>query len=105
MKNKTIFISGQIGIDPELGKLVSSNIQDETIQLMENIKAALRISKIDFSNVVKSSIYLTNIKELDIVNKIYASYFENDYPACEVFEATRLPLNANVEISMIATIE
>lgn len=100
----TIFISGQIGNDPISGKLISSDIEGETKQLMENIKLILNVAKIDFSHVVKTSIYLADINKLDSVNLIYGSYFATDYPACEIIEATTLPQNANVEISMIAAV-
>ena len=99
-----MFISGQIGNDPISGKLISSDIENETRQVMENIKPILIAAKIDFSNVVKTSIYLTNMKYISKINKIYSSYFINDFPACEVFEATALQLNAHVEISMIAKV-
>lgn len=99
-----IFISGQIGKDPKSGLLISSDIEDETKQLIENIKSILSEVKIDFSNIVKSSIYLTKIKDLDSVNKVYASYFASDFPACEIIEASALQQNAHIEISMVATV-
>lgn len=100
-----IFISGQIGNDPISGKLVSSSIENETRQVMENIKPILTAAKINFPNVIKTSIYLTDMKDLEQVNKIYSSYFSGEYPACEVFEATALQLNAHVQISMIAALK
>ena len=98
----TVFISGQIGSDPISGKLISSSIEVETKQVMENIKLILIEAKISFQNVSKSTIFLTDMNDLEQVNKVYGSYFQDKFPACEVFEATGLQLNAHVEISMIA---
>ena len=97
-----VFISGQIGSDPVSGKLISSDIAGETKQVMENLESILTAAEVDFSNVIKTSIYLTNIDDLEIVNNIYASYFKGDYPAYEVIEATALQLNAHIEISLLA---
>ena len=98
-----IFISGQIGNDPISEKLISLDIESETKQAMENIKSILSGAKVNFSHIVKTSIYLTDMNDWGRVNKVYASYFTGEFPSCEIFEASALPLNAHVEISMIAS--
>ncbi|WP_379968774.1 RidA family protein [Epilithonimonas sp. UC225_85] len=100
--NGTLYISGQIPVDPENGKLVEG-IQKETHQVMKNLKAILNAADMDFSNAVKASIFLKNMDDFAVVNEIYASYFENEiYPARETVQVSCLPKNVDVEISMIA---
>ena len=100
--NGTLYISGQIPVDPENGKLVEG-IQKETHQVMKNLKAILAAADMDFSNAVKASIFLKNMDDFAEVNEIYASYFENEiYPARETVQVSCLPKNVDVEISMIA---
>ncbi|KFC19750.1 RidA family protein [Chryseobacterium sp. FH1] len=100
--NGTLYISGQIPVDPETGKLVEG-IQKETHQVMKNLKAILTATDMDFSNAVKASIFLKNMDDFAEVNDIYASYFENEiYPARETVQVSCLPKNVDVEISMIA---
>ncbi|RZM24923.1 MAG: RidA family protein [Pedobacter sp.] len=100
--NGTLYISGQIPVDPESGKLVEG-IQKETHQVMKNLKAILTAADMDFSNAVKASIFLKSMDDFAEVNEIYASYFENEiYPARETVQVSCLPKNVDVEISMIA---
>lgn len=100
--NGTLYISGQIPVDPENGKVVEG-IQKETHQVMKNLKAILTAAEMDFSNAVKASIFLKNMDDFAVVNDIYASYFENEiYPARETVQVSCLPKNVDVEISMIA---
>ncbi len=100
--NGTLYISGQIPVDPGNGKLVEG-IQKETHQVMKNLKAILVAAEMDFSNAVKTSIFLKNMDDFAQVNEIYASYFENEiYPARETVQVSCLPKNVDVEISMIA---
>ncbi|MNK53100.1 Enamine/imine deaminase [compost metagenome] len=100
--NGTLYISGQIPVDAETGKLVEG-IQKETHQVMKNLKAILTAADMDFSNAVKASIFLKNMDDFAEVNDIYASYFENEiYPARETVQVSCLPKNVDVEISMIA---
>lgn len=102
LANGTLYISGQIPVDPETGKLVEG-IQNETHQVMKNLKAILTAADMDFSNTVKASIFLQNMDDFAVVNEIYASYFENGiYPARETVQVSCLPKNVDVEISMIA---
>lgn len=100
--NGTLYISGQIPVDPQNGKLIEG-IQKETHQVMKNLKAILKAADMDFSNAVKASIFLKNMDDFAEVNEIYASYFENEiYPARETVQVSCLPKNVDVEISMIA---
>ena len=100
--NNLIFISGQIAIDIKEGKLIAKNIFEETTIIMENIKNILAASNCTFENVVKSTIFLSDINVFDNINKVYEKYFSKPYPARETVEASRLPKNVNIEISMIA---
>ena len=100
--NGTLYISGQIPVDPESDKLVEG-IQKETHQVMKNLKAILTAADMDFSNAVKASIFLKSMDDFAEVNEIYASYFEKEiYPARETVQVSCLPKNVDVEISMIA---
>lgn len=100
--NGTLYISGQIPVDPATGKLVEG-IDKETHQVMKNLEAILRKAGMDFSNAVKTTIFLKNMDDFAIVNEIYASYFDNgQYPARETVQVSCLPKNVDVEISMIA---
>lgn len=101
----TIYCSGQIPIDPKTGKLVSGDIADETRQVMENLREVLKAAGATFRDVVKSTIYLQDLKNFSTVNEIYASYLEAPYPARATFQVAGLPLGVNVEIEMIAHVE
>lgn len=99
----TLYISGQIPLDPETGELVSGDIKKETRQSMENLKAILHEAGMTFENVVKSSIFLSDMNQFSHVNEVYGSYFNSDTaPARETVEVANLPKFVNVEISMIA---
>ena len=100
--NNLIFISGQIGIDNKKGVLIAKNIREETTIIMENIKHILKESDCTFKNVVKSSIFLSDINSFEKVNKVYENYFSKPYPARETVEVSCLPKNVNIEITMIA---
>jgi len=97
-----LFISGQIALDPNTGNVVLDDIKTETRQVMENLKAILTDAGIDFTHVVKTSIFLMNMGQFAQVNEIYGSYFKDDAPARETIQVAGLPKNVNVEISMIA---
>ena len=97
-----IFISGQIAINPTTNTLVNDNIQKETEMVMENIKNILNECNCTFDNVVKCSIFLSNMDLFTSVNEIYGSYFNEPYPARETVEVSCLPKNVNIEISAIA---
>lgn len=99
----TVYTSGQIAIDPKTGQLVSGSIAEETHQVMRNIKAVLEAAGLEFGQVLKSTIFITNMDDFGIINEVYASYFEADTaPARETVQVARLPKDVRVEISMIA---
>jgi 2-iminobutanoate/2-iminopropanoate deaminase len=97
-----LFISGQICIDPSTGNLKNRDLQEETHQVMQNIKSILSEAGMNFSNAVKTTIFLTDMNEFGVVNEIYGKYFESDFPARETVQVSALPKFVNVEISMIA---
>ena len=97
-----LFISGQIAIIPSTGALNIETIQVEATQVMENLKAVLIEAKCSFDNVVKTTIFLSDMSIFGAVNEIYGSYFTGEYPARETLAVKTLPKNVNVEISMVA---
>ncbi|MAU72686.1 MAG: reactive intermediate/imine deaminase [Pseudozobellia sp.] len=103
LSENTLYISGQIPIDPVSGNLVEGDIKLEAKQCMENLKAILNAADMGFDNVVKSSIFLADMNKFSSVNEVYGSYFdEATAPARETVEVANLPKFVNVEISMIA---
>ncbi|MCO5248013.1 MAG: Rid family detoxifying hydrolase [Chitinophagales bacterium] len=100
--NGTLYVSGQIALDAFSNTLVTDNIKNETTQVMENIRAILAAAEMDFSNIVKSSIFLSDIALFPKVNEVYGSFFDENPPARETVEVAALPRNVNVEISVIA---
>lgn len=103
LSNGTLYISGQIPINPKSGELVSGDIKLETKQSMENLKAILTEAEMTFEHVVKSSIFLSDMNQFTDVNEVYATYFNAETaPARETVEVANLPKFVNVEISMIA---
>jgi len=101
--NGTLFTSGQIAFNPATGELVLNDIKTETKQVMENLKAVLAEAEVTFKNVVKSSIFIADMKDFTSINEIYGSYFDDaTAPARETVQVACLPKNVNVEISMIA---
>lgn len=99
-----LFISGQIALVPGTGDLNNSTVGTETRQVMENLKAILTAASADFSHVVKTTIFLSDMSLFAEVNEIYGSYFSSDFPARETVAVKGLPKNVHVEISMIASI-
>lgn len=100
--NGMLFASGQIAIDPSTGVYEPADAATETRLVMANIKAILDASGLDFSNIVKTSIFLKDMNDFAVVNEVYASYFTSDFPARETVQVSVLPKNARVEISIIA---
>ncbi len=98
----TLYISGQICIDPATGELKNKDIQEETHQVMHNLKNILHTAGMDFSHVVKTTIFITDMHQFGAVNEVYGKYFERDFPARETVQVSALPKFVNVEISMIA---
>jgi 2-iminobutanoate/2-iminopropanoate deaminase len=97
-----VFISGQIALQPATGNLITTNIDDETRQVMANLEAILKVAGLSFDNVVKTSIFLKDMNNFPKVNAIYGQYFQQQPPARETVEVSRLPKDVNVEISCIA---
>ncbi len=97
-----LFISGQVCIDPATGNLKNKDIQEETHQVMHNLKNILQAAGLGFSHVVKTTIFLTDMNQFGAVNEVYGKYFDADFPARETVQVSALPRFVNVEISMIA---
>lgn len=105
LKGNLLFTSGQIALNPTTGELVLDTIEVETKQVMENMKAVLAAAGMDFSNVLKTSIFISNMENFSKINAVYATYFdEANAPARETVEVANLPKYVNVEISMIASL-
>lgn len=101
--NDTLYVSGQIPINPTWNKLVDTSIEAETHQVMENIEAILKAAGMRFEHVVKCSIFVKDLSNFSAVNEVYGSYFKNNFPARECVEVARLPKDVNVEISCVAS--
>jgi len=99
-----LFISGQIALVPGTETIINNSIAEETHQVMKNLLAVLKESGADFSNVVKTSIFLSSMEHFAAVNEVYGTYFSGQYPARETVSVKGLPRNVNVEISMIASL-
>jgi 2-iminobutanoate/2-iminopropanoate deaminase len=99
-----IFISGQIALNPITNSLKNETIDEETTQIMENLEAILKSQNADFNNVVKTSIFLSDMEHFEKVNQVYEKYFTGEYPARETVAVKGLPRNVHVEISMIASL-
>jgi 2-iminobutanoate/2-iminopropanoate deaminase len=97
-----LFCSGQIPLDPKSGQIVPGDIATQTRRVLDNIAAILRTEGLTFENVVKTTIFLTNLADFQTVNEIYASYFKEDPPARSTVQVSALPRGANVEIEVIA---
>ncbi len=105
LKNGMLFTSGQIAIDPKTGALVLDDIETETRLVMENLKAILVQAGMTFENVLKSTIFISDMNNFGAINKVYGSYFqEATAPARETVEVAQLPKSVNVEISIIASV-
>ncbi|MFV8323991.1 RidA family protein [uncultured Flavobacterium sp.] len=103
LKGNTLYTSGQIAINPANGELVTDNIEVETEQVMQNMKAVLEAAGMTFENVVKTTIFIMDMNDFGKINTVYGSYFnEKTAPARETVQVACLPKNVNVEISMIA---
>ena len=103
LSKNTLYTSGQIALHPETGELVLDNIKTETKQVMENMKAVLEAANMNFTNVVKTSIFISDMKNFSQINEVYGNYFDDaTAPARETVEVANLPKYVNVEISMIA---
>lgn len=97
-----LFCSGQISLDPDTGKMVGDTVTEQTEQIMKNIHAVLEAANLGFDNVVKATIFLSNMNDFGMVNEIYAKHFPENPPARSCVEVSRLPKNALVEVEIIA---
>jgi 2-iminobutanoate/2-iminopropanoate deaminase len=100
-----VFVSGQVGRDYITGNMKTENIKAEATQVMINIKTILDATGLNMASIVKTTIFLTNIDDFAQVNEVYASFFTGNFPARETVQVSRLPLNANIEVSVIAVTE
>ncbi len=101
LSNNTLYISGQIAINPFDGEFNTESIETETHQVMKNILALLDAADMDVTNLVKCSIFLDDMDNFSVVDKIYSSYFKDSFPARETMEVSKLPKGVRVEISGI----
>lgn len=97
-----LFVSGQIALDPDTGTLVGDTVEEQTEQVMKNLLAVLEAANCSFENVVKTTIFLSNMNDFKLVNEIYARHFPEHPPARATVEVSRLPRNVMVEIDAIA---
>jgi 2-iminobutanoate/2-iminopropanoate deaminase len=102
--NGFLFASGQVAFNPETGELVTSDIVAETKQVMENVKSILEAANLSFANVVKTTIFLSDMGLFAQVNEVYSGYFTSDFPARETVAVKTLPRNVNIEISVTAVV-
>jgi 2-iminobutanoate/2-iminopropanoate deaminase len=98
----TLYVSGQVAKDAQTGEMMQSNIKVETRKVMENAQAILAEAGMDFTHVVKTTIFCTNLDDFAAINEVYGSFFTGNFPARETVQVVRLPLHANVEISVVA---
>ena len=98
----TIYCAGQIPLDPKSGQIVSGGIDAQTRRVLDNITAVLKAEGLTFDNIVKTTIFLTNLADFQTVNEIYASYFNQQPPARSTVQVPALPKGANIEIEVIA---
>ena len=105
MVKNTLYISGQVALNPTSNELIQGSIGEESHQIMKNIESILKEAGLDFKNVVRSKIYLTDMSNFSKVNEVYGSYFEKGHePARTTIEVSGLPLGVDVEIDMIAVV-
>jgi 2-iminobutanoate/2-iminopropanoate deaminase len=97
-----LFTAGQIPLDPATGNMVTGDIKAETERVLENIRVILEDQKLSFANVVKSTVFLTNLGDFAAMNEVYARYFTSDFPARSTVQVSALPRGANVEIEVVA---
>lgn len=103
LSGSTLYTSGQIAIDPKTGELFTGSIEDETALVMKNLEAVLKAADMDFENIVKTSIFISDMENFSKINSVYGQYFNDaTAPARETVEVANLPKYVNVEISAIA---
>ena len=102
LAGNTLYVSGQIPMNPETKELINDSVENQTHQVMRNLQAILDEAEFEFDDVVKCSIFLSDMGDFPIVNEVYGSYFSDVFPARETVQVAKLPLGVNVEISAIA---
>jgi 2-iminobutanoate/2-iminopropanoate deaminase len=102
LSGNTLYVSGQVAKDAKTGEMLQSDIKVETNKVMENVKAILAEAGMDMTHVVKTTIFCVNLGDFASINEVYGSFFTGNYPARETVQVVKLPLNANVEISVVA---
>lgn len=100
--NGFVFVAGQIGLEPISRKLIEGGIEKETPQIMENIKAILAEAGLELKHIVNTTIYMKDLSNFEVVNKIYGSYFTAEFPARTTVGVANLPGGANIEIAVVA---
>ncbi|XP_012499043.1 PREDICTED: ribonuclease UK114 [Propithecus coquereli] len=100
--DRTVYISGQIGLDPSSGQLVPGGVEKEAKQALKNIGEILKAAGCDFTNVVKTTVLLADINDFDTVNDVYKQYFKSNFPARAAYQVTALPKGGRIEIEAIA---
>ncbi|GMQ28787.1 RidA family protein [Algoriphagus confluentis] len=102
LAGNTLYVSGQIALDPDTGELINENITEETHAVMKNMEAILRAADFGFGDVVKCTIFIRDMGQFGTINEAYGQYFKQNPPARETVEVSKLPKNVNVEISCMA---
>lgn len=102
LSGNTLYVSGAIAIEVSSGNMIQTDIEAETHQVMKNLGEILKAANMDYSNIVKSTIFVTDLGNFAKINAVYGSYFKSDFPARETVQISALPKGANVEISVIA---
>ena len=97
-----LFTAGQIPLDPQTGQIVSEDVAEQTRRVLDNLTAVLKAEKMDFSNIVKTTVFMTNLGDFQTMNEIYASYFKDQPPARSTVQVSALPKGAQVEIEVVA---
>lgn len=97
-----LFTAGQIPLDPKSGQIVSENVAEQTRRVLDNLTAVLKAEGMDFSNIVKTTVFMTNLGDFQTMNEVYASYFKDQPPARSTVQVSALPKGAQVEIELIA---
>jgi 2-iminobutanoate/2-iminopropanoate deaminase len=102
--NGFVFVSGQVALDPQTGEFVGSDVRQQTVRVLENVKAILEAAGVSFHHVVKTTVFLRDMNDFGAMNEVYARYFTAAPPARSTVQAARLPKDALVEIEMIASV-
>lgn len=102
MKNDMLFVSGQIPVNPATGRIESSDIRQQTTQVLDNITAILSAAGMNFSHIMKCTLFIRDMTQFGAINEVYNTYFSISPPARETVEVSRLPMDADIEISVIA---